>query len=92
VCGQAWREVVTAGGKRVWENLLLDCLTALLDQVFWEQYPPAWNSQPATLVYKGKGAESDLNNYRPIQCQGLFAKLLSIILRARLDAFAKLIT
>ena len=62
----AWREVVTAGGNRVWENVMLDSLTALLDRVFREQYPPAWNSQPATLVYKGKGAESDPNNYRPI--------------------------
>ncbi len=68
--------------------MLLDSLTDLLDRVFREQYPPARNSQPATLVYKGKGAESDPNNYRPIQCQALLAKLLSVILRARLDAFA----
>ncbi len=80
--------MVTAGGNRVRENVLLDSLTALLDRVLREQYPPAWSSQPATLVYKGKGAESDPNNHIPIQCQGLFVKLLSIILRARLDAFA----
>ncbi len=80
--------MVTSDGKPDQENALLDSFTDLLDRVFRERYPPAWNSQPATLVYKSKGAESDPNNCRPIQCQGLFAKLLSVILRARPDAFA----
>ncbi len=62
----AWHWVETGGGKRVAENVLLDSLTALLDRVFREQYPAAWNAQPATLVFKGKGAESDPDNYRPI--------------------------
>ena len=47
-----------------------------------------WNDQPLTSVYKGKGAESDLDFYRAIQVQCALAKLYHKILLARLDRFA----
>ena len=85
----AWRLVDGADGRQVKENVLAGPLAAAFNRAFTVGYPEAWNEQPLTAVFKGKGSESDLDNYRPIQVQAAIAKLFHMVLHARLSAFAE---
>jgi hypothetical protein len=58
---------VDAEGRRRRVNVLAEPLA--FNRTFQAGYPSTWNVQPLTQVFKGKGLDSDCNNYRPIQVQ-----------------------
>jgi hypothetical protein len=71
------------------EYLLPSPLARLFNRVFRTSYPDAWNDTALTSVFKGKGSQADLGNYRPIQVQAAIAKLYHMVIRARLNSFAE---
>ncbi|MFM9033241.1 MAG: RNA-directed DNA polymerase [Mycobacterium sp.] len=85
----AFEEVEDSEGRTHRNPLLADSLALLFTQIARTRYPSHWNEQPLTPVFKGKGSASDLHNYRPIQSQCALAKLFSMVLHARLNAFAE---
>jgi hypothetical protein len=85
----AYEWVEDSQGRPQRAPLLADAIAQLFTQIVHTRYPPNWNEQPLTPVFKGKGSASDLCNYRPIQSQCALAKLFSMTLHSRLDAFAE---
>ena len=82
-----WREA--GEGKRLRFNALAEPLAVAFDRALRSSYPPDWTLQPLTSVYKGKGPEDQLaGSYRAIQVGCALTKLYSMVLAARLFAFA----
>jgi hypothetical protein len=82
-----WEE--GADGRRLRVHVLAAPLATAFDRALRAGYPPAWNLQPLTSVYKGQGPEDQLRaSYRGISVGCALAKLYSMVLDARLSAFA----
>ena len=58
---------------------------------YWNGEPrhEEWDSALLKVLYKGKGDSKDLKNYRVIVLQDIFARLLSLLITARLNTLAK---
>lgn len=84
----AYVEIELQDGKKLKDYVLTPYMCTVLDKAFRVAYPPFWNEQPLTSVFK-KGDASKLINFRPIQCQSALPKFLSLILPCRLHVFAE---
>ena len=82
-------EVPAERGRTLYVYLLLGELRTLFNQAFVQrQVPGAWCSAHITAVHK-KGDAADPDNYRGIAVGGAMGKLYSMLLTARLDAYAE---
>ena len=84
----AWEWHEAGNGKRFRFNVLAEPLAVAFDRALRSGYPPDWTLQPLTSVYKGKGPEDQVGSYRAIQVGCALTKLYSMVLAARLSAFA----
>ena len=53
---------------------------------FWgaEQDNPQWHIASLSIIYKGKGKQGDLNNFRGVALQDMMARIMSAIISKRL--------
>ena len=65
-----------------------ETLEAILEVLtkFWkgEQDNDQWHTASLTIIYKGKGKQGDLNNFRGVALQDMMARIMSAIISKRL--------
>ena len=64
---------------------MASAVTALFNHVAKEGLPPSWQVLHLTSIYKGSGAHSNPNHYRPIAIMPQLCKAYSMTLLSRLE-------
>ncbi len=68
----------------------IDCMCKFLNASAVRQLAPqSWRDTKVVPLYKGKGAKTDMNNYRSIAVTPPFTKLFMSVLNRRLTKIAK---
>jgi exonuclease III len=86
------RSDAAPGESGVVGKCLKHCSAETLESVleiltnFWraEQDNPQWHIASLSIIYKGKGKQSDLNNFRGVALQDMMARIMSAIISKRL--------
>jgi exonuclease III len=89
---KAMRGEAAPGESGVVGRCLKHCSAEALESIlevltkFWnaEQDNVQWHTASLTIIYKGKGKQGDLNNFRGVALQDMMARIMSAIISKRL--------
>ena len=80
---------VKLGGENIRYNILAGDITHLFNLVLRNGYPKRWSTTKLVPVPKPKGDPNKMDDYRGISVSNSLAKLYSLVMLDRLDAWAE---